>query len=115
MTGDPLTYQIPTETEIDCESCAWTNTVDVWDNIRTGAWDYTFECTSCGRHNTDHGNALDRGAVPFLTAVFLAGFALVVIGLCTLSALLIIIGFALMLPTPTLGVLAALNRKDNRS
>lgn len=111
--SDPRTYQIPTETEVDCESCSWTNTVDVWDDIRTGEWSYEFDCKSCGKHNTDHGSNLDRGAAHPLVLVFLAGFALVCVGLCILSTFLILSGFALMLPTPTIGVLAILNRKEN--
>jgi hypothetical protein len=78
--SDPRSYQIPTETELDCESCGWTNTVDVWDNIRTGAWDYTFECASCGRHNTDHGNALDRGAAEVIVILWATAAVLFLIG-----------------------------------
>ena len=78
--SDPRTYQIPTETVIECESCSWPNTVDEWDDLRTGEWSYEFECESCGKGNTDHGNALDRGAADVLFVLLITGAALFVVG-----------------------------------
>ena len=86
MMSDPRTYTIPTEQDIDCEFCGWTNTATDWTDIRTGAWDYTFECASCGRRNADHGNALDRGAVQPLFSLLAVGWALITIGLLGHSA-----------------------------
>ena len=78
--SDPRTYEIPTEQDIDCESCSWTNTATDWTDLRTGAWSYEFTCSSCGHPNADHGNALDRGAADVLFVLLVTGAAMFVIG-----------------------------------
>ena len=79
--SDPRTYEIPTEQDIDCESCSWTNTATDWTDIRTGAWSYEFTCSSCGHLNAEHGNTLDRGAAQPLFILWVVGVALVVVGI----------------------------------
>lgn len=72
MPADDATYDIPSPTDLECESCSWTNTADVWDDIRTGAWQYSFECASCGHLNKASGTSLDRGGIaPFLSLLVL--------------------------------------------
>jgi hypothetical protein len=80
--SDPRTFQIPTPSTVDCESCSWPNPdIDIWDDIRTGEWEYTFECAACGHLNKDHGNALDRGAANVLFTLWITGAALLVLGI----------------------------------
>lgn len=82
--SDPRTFLIDTETDLECESCSWTNTdVTVWDDIRDGTWSYEFECTSCGHLNKASGSSLDRGTLAVAQALFfllIVGGVLIVIG-----------------------------------
>ena len=93
--------------------CGWEGDVlAVRDDEDRTLW---WQCPGCSATVTEHhdDDDYDRGSAHPLVLVFLAGLALVIVGVCVPSTFLILIGFAAMLPTPTIGVLAILNRKEN--
>ena len=72
LNDDPRADWEPTPTVTECEFCAWENEHDIWDNSRTGDWEYEFTCKSCGDLNKDHGTREDRGGIaPFLSLLVL--------------------------------------------
>ena len=119
--SDPRTYTIPTEQDIDCESCSWTNTATDWTNIHTGEWSYEFTCTSCGRLNAAHGNALDRGSTSALASVVWLGVILIVAALVSLFIVpahpahlaLILTGTGLIVSVLTIATIAWLKQNGH--
>lgn len=81
--SDPLTYEIPTPTVVNCDDCDAENTVTYWDDIRDGRWEReAFTCQECSwYHPTIRGNALDRGAANLLFVLTITGLALIVLGI----------------------------------
>ena len=78
--ADDRTYLVDTTTDVDCDSCGWTNETVIWDDTRTGEWSYEFECASCGHWNKEHGNRDERGAANILFILIITGLALAVVG-----------------------------------
>lgn len=80
MPADDITYQIPTESVVDCEACDQPCRVTIWDDIRTGAWEYEFTCV-CGHTNRADGNSYDRGLANVLFILVITGAAVATVGL----------------------------------
>ena len=109
--SDPLSYEIPTDTVVECDVCERENRVTYWDHARTGHWvRESFTC-DCGEHHSEiDGNREDRGATGVLGSLFLFGLAITLIGCGVGSDALIIAGAALMVPAPTIGAIAWIER-----
>lgn len=119
--ADDATYQIPTETDVPCDECEATNTVTVWDDIRTGRWEReAFTCRECDTHHPAvSGTSLDRGAASAFVSLFALGLLLVAAPLAhlfyapgTLGHVYLILTGALLLAGLTLlAVLTWLHQK----
>ena len=108
---DPLSVTHFDNAETECDVCERINRPEVQTNIRTGHWvRESFTCP-CGEHHSEiDGNREDRGATGVLGSLFLFGLAIALIGCGVGSDALIIAGAALMVPAPTIGAIAWIER-----
>ena len=77
--SDPRFWLVDTETVFECDVCETPNKVTVWDNPRTGRWEYDPWTCVCGEHHRgDNGNSYDRGATNALTSIITLGVLLII-------------------------------------